>query len=89
MILAAGRGERLRPLTDTLPKPLVEAGGETLLGRHLRRLGAAGFTEAVINVAHLAEQIIARFAGASAQGVHAAMPAHRTIYVAHSGGRYC
>jgi MurNAc alpha-1-phosphate uridylyltransferase len=71
MILAAGRGERLRPLTDTLPKPLVEAGGETLLGRHLRRLGEAGFSDAVINVSHLGEAIVARF-GASAHGVRIA-----------------
>ncbi len=68
MILAAGRGERLRPLTDATPKPLVEAGGRTLLGRHLERLAAAGFRRAVINVSHLAEQIIARF-GERAEGV--------------------
>ncbi len=57
MILAAGRGERLRPLTDTLPKPLVEAGGETLVGRHLRRLAAAGFGEVVVNTSHLADRL--------------------------------
>jgi MurNAc alpha-1-phosphate uridylyltransferase len=68
MILAAGRGERLRPLTEKLPKPLVEAGGETLLDRHLRRLAAARFTEVVINVSHLAEQIVTRF-GDGAYGV--------------------
>jgi len=61
MILAAGRGERLRPLTETTPKPLVEIAGETLLGRHLERLARAGFRQAVINVAHLAERIVARF----------------------------
>ena len=71
MILAAGRGERLRPLTDTLPKPLVEAGGETLLGRHLRRLAEAGITEAVVNVSHLADAIVTRF-GAGAHGVRIA-----------------
>ena len=71
MILAAGRGERLRPLTDTTPKPLVEAGGETLLGRHLGRLAAAGFREAVVNVSHLGEQIVARF-GAGAHGMRIA-----------------
>ena len=61
MILAAGRGERLRPLTDSIPKPLVEVAGQTLLGRHLERLAAAGFTRAVINVSHLAQMITARF----------------------------
>jgi N-acetyl-alpha-D-muramate 1-phosphate uridylyltransferase len=64
MILAAGRGERLRPLTDTTPKPLVEAGGETLLGRHLARLARAGFRRAVINISHLGEQIVRRFGDA-------------------------
>ena len=61
MILAAGRGERLRPLTDSVPKPLVEVAGQTLLGRHLQRLAQAGFTHAVINVSHLGEKIIGRF----------------------------
>ena len=61
MILAAGRGERLRPLTDSTPKPLVEVAGQTLLGRHLQRLAAAGFTRAVINVSHLAQVIVAHF----------------------------
>jgi len=53
MILAAGRGERMRPLTDTLPKPLLEAGGRTLIGWHLHKLAAAGFQEVIINHAHL------------------------------------
>jgi MurNAc alpha-1-phosphate uridylyltransferase len=61
MILAAGRGERLRPLTQSTPKPLVEVAGQTLLGRHLERLARAGFTRAVINVSYLAEKIVARF----------------------------
>lgn len=69
MILAAGRGERLRPLTDATPKPLVEAGGETLLGRHLARLAAAGFRRAVVNVSHLAEQITARFGDGARHGI--------------------
>ena len=69
MILAAGRGERLRPLTDTTPKPLVEAGGETLLGRHLARLAGAGFRRAVVNVSHLGGQIVERFSGGGPQGM--------------------
>lgn len=72
MILAAGRGERLRPLTERTPKPLLEAGGETLLGRHLARLARAGFTQAVVNVSHLAEQIVARFGDGAQQGIRIA-----------------
>jgi MurNAc alpha-1-phosphate uridylyltransferase len=69
MILAAGRGERLRPLTDSIPKPLVEVAGQTLLGRHLQRLARAGFTHAVINVSHLGEQIVARFGEGRSEGM--------------------
>jgi N-acetyl-alpha-D-muramate 1-phosphate uridylyltransferase len=57
MILAAGRGERMRPLTDHTPKPLLKVGGKPLIVWHLERLAAAGFKEIVINHAHLGEQI--------------------------------
>ena len=57
MILAAGRGDRLRPLTDTLPKPLIEVGSGSLIEHHLEKLSAAGFREVVINLAHLGEMI--------------------------------
>lgn len=57
MILAAGRGERMRPLTDTCPKPLLPAGGQPLITWHLQRLAAAGFCDIVINHAHLGAQI--------------------------------
>jgi hypothetical protein len=57
MILAAGKGERMRPLTLTTPKPLVRAGGVPLIEYHLRALAAAGFTEIVINHAWLGQQI--------------------------------
>jgi MurNAc alpha-1-phosphate uridylyltransferase len=57
MILAAGKGERMRPLTLTTPKPLVRAGGVPLIDYHLRALAAAGFTEIVINHAWLGQQI--------------------------------
>src|SRR5580765_6590213 len=58
MILAAGRGERLRPLTDTVPKAMVRAGGKPLIAWHLERLAAAGYGEVVINVSHLADRIV-------------------------------
>jgi MurNAc alpha-1-phosphate uridylyltransferase len=58
MVLAAGRGERLRPLTDAIPKAMVPAGGKPLIAWHLERLAAAGYGEAVINVSHLAERIV-------------------------------
>jgi MurNAc alpha-1-phosphate uridylyltransferase len=57
MILAAGRGERMRPLTDHTPKPLLICQGKPLIQWHLENLAAAGFTHVVINVAHLGEQI--------------------------------
>ncbi|UVL99200.1 nucleotidyltransferase family protein [Pseudomonas atacamensis] len=57
MILAAGKGERMRPLTLTTPKPLVRAAGVPLIEYHLRALAAAGFNEVVINHAWLGQQI--------------------------------
>lgn len=58
MILAAGLGTRMRPLTDRCPKPLLPAGGKPLIAHHLERLRAAGIREVVINVSYRAEQII-------------------------------
>jgi len=58
MLLAAGRGERMRPLTDHTPKPLLEAGGKPLIIWHIERLAQAGLTKLVINHAHLGEQIV-------------------------------
>ncbi|MEW6512934.1 MAG: N-acetylmuramate alpha-1-phosphate uridylyltransferase MurU [Pseudomonadota bacterium] len=57
MILAAGRGERMRPLTDHTPKPLLPVAGKPLIIWHLERLARAGFHEVVINHAHLGDQI--------------------------------
>lgn len=57
MILAAGRGERMRPLTDHTPKPLLKTGGKALIDYTLENLANAGFQEIVINIAHLGEQI--------------------------------
>lgn len=57
MVLAAGLGTRMGRLTETTPKPLLDIGGETLIGRHLGRLAAAGVAEAVVNVARHGERI--------------------------------
>jgi N-acetyl-alpha-D-muramate 1-phosphate uridylyltransferase len=56
LIFAAGLGERMRPLTDRTPKPLLEAGGKPLVAWHLEKLAAAGVHYVVINTSHLAEQ---------------------------------
>src|ERR1700682_5665709 len=58
MVLAAGLGTRMRPLTDNMPKPLVKVAGRALLDHVLDRLGEAGVERAVVNVHHFAEQII-------------------------------
>jgi MurNAc alpha-1-phosphate uridylyltransferase len=70
MLLAAGRGERLRPITDEIPKALVEAGGKPLIGWHLERLARAGFRDVVINVSHLGERIVERLGDGARFGLH-------------------
>lgn len=69
MILAAGRGERMRPLTDRCPKPLLAAGGKPLIVWHIERLAAAGIVELVINHAHLGQMIEDALGDGSAFGV--------------------
>ncbi len=69
MILAAGRGQRMRPLTDTCPKPLLQVGGRTLLDWHLQRLATAGFARVVINIAWLGESIRAHCAAYAPAGL--------------------
>ncbi|MFZ2628139.1 MAG: nucleotidyltransferase family protein [Rugosibacter sp.] len=69
MILAAGRGERMRPLTDACPKPLLPVGGQPLIVWHLQRLAAAGFRDVVINHAHLGAQIEAVLQTGAAWGL--------------------
>jgi MurNAc alpha-1-phosphate uridylyltransferase len=69
MILAAGLGERMRPLTDHTPKPLLRVGGVPLIEHHIRRLAVGGFRELVINVSHLGEQISAYCGDGSRWGV--------------------
>ena len=69
MIFAAGRGERMRPLTDACPKPLLEAGGKPLIVWQIERLAAAGFATIVINHAWLGEQIEQTLGDGSRWGV--------------------
>jgi MurNAc alpha-1-phosphate uridylyltransferase len=69
MILAAGRGERLRPLTDQLPKPLIEVGGKPLIAHHLDHLARAGFEQIVVNLAWLGEKIESALGDGSAFGL--------------------
>jgi N-acetyl-alpha-D-muramate 1-phosphate uridylyltransferase len=69
MILAAGRGERMRPLTDRTPKPLLTVGGIPLIEHVIGRLRAAGYRELVINLAHLGKQIEARLGSGEGLGV--------------------
>ena len=72
MILAAGRGERMRPLTDTCPKPLLHVKGKPLIEYHLDALGHGGFRDVVVNTAWLGEQIEDHFGHESASGVRIA-----------------
>ena len=69
MILAAGRGERMRPLTDQVPKPLLEVAGKPLVEYHIEALRDAGFVEIVINHAWLGEQIVQRLGHGKRLGV--------------------
>lgn len=69
MILAAGRGERMRPLTDTTPKPLLEVAGKPLIVWQIERLRAAGVHDLVINHAHLGHLIVAALGNGSDLGV--------------------
>ncbi|CAG0971975.1 N-acetyl-alpha-D-muramate 1-phosphate uridylyltransferase [Rhodocyclaceae bacterium] len=69
MILAAGRGERMRPLTDRTPKPLLPVAGKPLIVWHLERLARAGFRDIVINHAHLGDQIEALLDDGAAWGL--------------------
>ena len=69
MILAAGRGERMRPLSDATPKPLLPVGGVPLIVRQVRALAAAGVTDVVINTSHLADRLVEALGDGHAHGV--------------------
>ncbi len=69
MILAAGRGERLKPLTDSIPKPLLQAGGKPLIVRIIEQLVRSGFSELVINLGYRGRQIEAALGDGDGYGV--------------------
>ena len=70
MILAAGRGERLRPITDTCPKPLVKVGNKTLIEWHLEKLKKAGIRDIIINSAYLSSMIVSALGDGHRFGVN-------------------
>jgi MurNAc alpha-1-phosphate uridylyltransferase len=86
MILAAGRGNRMRPLTDRTPKPLLPAGGRPLIEHQILKLEAAGFRELVINHAHLGEQIEAHLGDGARYGVSIAYSAEGQGQALETGG---
>ena len=69
MILAAGRGERMRPLSDETPKPLLPVGGKPLIVRQVEALAHAGFRDIAVNVSHLADAIVGALGDGGAHGV--------------------
>lgn len=70
MILAAGQGKRLRPITNTIPKPMVSVGGQTLIAWHLNKLKAIGIDHIVVNSAYLKEKLFDYLQDGSSFGVH-------------------
>lgn len=86
MILAAGRGERLRPLTDHTPKPLLKAGQQSLIAHLIEKLVAAGFTEIIINHAHLGEQFPAQLGDGSRYGAQLSFSAELNGGLETAGG---
>jgi MurNAc alpha-1-phosphate uridylyltransferase len=87
MILAAGRGERMRPLTDKLPKPLLQVAGKPLIVHHIERLADAGYRQLVINHAHLGEMIEAELGDGEAWGVEICY-SPETLALETGGGIY-
>ncbi|HSG61335.1 MAG TPA: nucleotidyltransferase family protein [Pseudomonadales bacterium] len=85
MILAAGRGERMRPLTDSIPKPLLEVAGLPLIGHTLKRLALAGCQRVVINCAHLGEQLPATLGTGHHYGLQIQY-SHESIALETAGG---
>lgn len=85
MILAAGLGTRMRPLTDELPKPLLQVGSKSLIEYHIDNLAAAGITDIVINHYHLGEKLEAALGDGSRYGVNIAY-SRETVRLETAGG---
>src|SRR5690606_9336841 len=85
MILAAGRGERMRPLTDHTPKPLLQVAGKPLIEWHIERLVRAGITELIINLAWLGDQIQQALGDGSRYGAHITY-SHESTALETAGG---
>ena len=88
MLLAAGRGERLRPITATLPKPLVEVAGKPLIVYHLEALARAAIRDVVINLSWLGEKIRTALADGSRYGVRIAYSEEGPVPLETGGGIY-
>lgn len=86
MLLAAGRGERLRPITDAVPKPLVRVGGRPLIAWHLERLARAGVREVVINLSWLGEQLRAALGDGREFGVRISWSEEGPVPLETGGG---
>lgn len=86
MILAAGRGERMRPLSDRMPKPLLEAGGHRLIEYHLAALAAAGVREVVVNLSWLGDSIREVLGDGSRHGLSIAYSAEGPAPLGTGGG---
>ena len=84
--MAAGRGERMRPITDTLPKPLVPVAGKPLIGYHLERLARAGIKEVVINLSWLGDRIKAALGDGRAYGLSIAYSEEGPVPLETGGG---
>jgi len=86
MILAAGRGERMRPLTDRVPKPLLAVGGKVLIAWHLEALARAGVREVVVNLAWRGAQIRAALGDGAAFGLRIAYSDEGEVALETGGG---
>lgn len=87
LVLAAGKGERLRPLTETVPKPMLELGGRPLIEYPLRMLRQAGITQVAVNVHHLADRIQSGLGDGSALGLKITYAPERILL--GTGGPLC